>query len=1169
MKNSVLTSALLGGLVCASFLTVSAGRRPYEFDWANRTVDDHPVLLPLESAAGWNVAEAQDSAVALSTGTNRVLFGEGVLHVAYRGTGAKPRFSLRPSAPVSVPEGADTVSFWLYGNALHGKPCPSVSLSADFTDAAGKPFSISLYAVNHYEWFLVQRKCPADLKDRLAHGAKFVGLTFSGGSNKEERWLELTSLGVFQEELKPLAFKPQPKRPHRLFPEAPAGMNTGDGALPFPTRANTVIADEAVSGTVTAEQDADGTCRLVRTGEDGRLEIRLSASLRNWDGFAMRWNGSAWRRFAVGGGLLFAPKTTKGKPQPAVSETTSAWRKDGNAFVREGTLRAADGRTADVRLRLRLIGKSLAVELKALGGAIAEIRFGACVDMPDAEQIPIPYFTFRTNGGEPRASVLCFKADETPLFHLAFADWTQSNGSDLNPGSGLDARGEYVSNDSVRYNPKTDGTRNDCYERLVYAFSPVFEDVLPVVPNPPSPYRDLTADYQWCHVYLGRSRDPEYPAWRSRHRRGLRKVMIHDWETCMRDGNESFTFRTTAAPGKGGDKGMYDFTRFLCDELGYLYGPYNNCCDFAPVNGYWNADRVERFSDGNFIPSWNRCYSPRPAWCPEATDEIVSELQRKYRFNTGYCDVQTCVSPWSRTDYDARVPGGGTFAGTYYSYGLTLLRQRQNWTGPVYSEGGCHYLYCGLDDGNFAQDQGYHLPFNPWLVDFDLRRLHPLANNFGMGYHDMFYGSKGIPKDLYTRMDRFLAATVAFGHIGLFCIGKPEEEEHGYYMIQAIAGKYARANADTIRYFDAAGKPLDTSAAVARGVHARSQVTVRYADGTVTVVNGHRTDDLVIPCHGRKLVLQPCGWYALSGDKTVGVVSGRKDGHRLDVSVSPAYVYINTHKKWTTTPYGTTDGTLLRLREAGGTEEVFIWRGTTATLPYAAESVVKVNEAGAEAGPAEFAVVDGQTTIKPQQDAYSFRVRPPASGTGPLAATVADDFLVDVVPAPAKTASVSNRIELPRSHWTGYCLRGGEELPFDAEYGGTFSGPSTLSSGGVTQRGYVTHPPYAKGHGYICASWRLKLPAEAPVKLKAVVGLLDDHGKSDGVTFKVRVTDATGKRTELAALHNDQVAWKPIEADLAPWRGQPIRLTLVSDCGPADDTACDWSGWGDVRLERP
>ena len=1150
--NKKLGLTVFLACACASAF---AGQRPYEFDWANRTKDDHPVQLPLVSADGWRVTDAIGSSAEVSTGTERVLFGDGVLHVAYRGTGGRASFRLVPAEPIPVPENADTVCYWLYGNTLWGRPCPALTIAVDFVDADGKPFSFTTYKISHFEWFLVHKKCPKDLLPRLAKGAKFTGFTISGGTNAEDRWIELTSFGVFKEELKPLSFKPHPQRPHRLFPDAPKGMNTGKGFLPFPTRANTVIADETVKGTVTAKTEG-GVCTLVRKGPDGTLEIRLPDSLVDWSGFAMRWNGSAWKRFAAGGGVKFVESPKSRIVAPA------QWRREGNAFV------AASSADPNLSLRVRLIGKALSVELKALGGQVEEVRFGSCPDMPDANQIPIPYFTFGSNGGEVRASVLCFKAGDEPMFHLAFADWTQSNGSDLKTGCGFDENGDVTSNGSVCYQPKTDGTRNDCYERFVYAFSPEFADVLPFIPNPPSPYRDLTADYQWCHVYLGKSRDPEYPAWRNRHRRGLRKVMIHDWETCMRDGNESFTFRTTAAPGKGGDKGMYDFTRFLCDELGYLYGPYNNCCDFAPVNGYWSADRVERHSDGNLIASWNRCYSPRPAWCPEATDEVVGTLERKYRFNTGYCDVQTCVTPWSRTDYDARVPGAGSFAATFYAYGLTLLRQRANWTGPVYSEGGCHYLYCGLNDGNFAQDQGYHLPFNPWIVDFDLLRLHPLANNFGMGYPYMFYEKNAMPKDRYERLDRFLAATVAFGHIGYFLVGNAEEEEQGYYMIQAIAGKYARSDVAEIRYFNEKGRPVRSSEAIATGAHARSQVATRYADGTTVVVNGHATDDLVIPCRGRKLVLQPCGWYALSGDRSVGVVSGRKDGHRLDLSVSSGYVFINAHGRSTRTRYGSTDGTLLRLRESQGTEEVFIWRGTTGTLPYEAESVVKVDEQGKEVGAAEFTVKDGETTLKPQKGAYSFRVKPVATAELATADSVAEDFLVDAYQPSASLPASNRHLSLPRARWTGFCLRGGTEQTLDGgSSGASFGGPCGVMCGGVAKSGYVTHPPFLHGTGYVCSMWRLKLPTD-PVRLKAFVGLSDGHGTSDGVTFKVVVTDEKGVRTEVASLHNDKVAWEPIEADLSRWRGQTVRLTLISDCGPANNCGCDWSCWGDVRLEK-
>ena len=72
----------------------------------------------------------------------------------------------------------------------------------------------------------------------------------------------------------------------------------------------------------------------------------------------------------------------------------------------------------------------------------------------------------------------------------------------------------------VRYRAKTDGARNPCYERFVWSASANFADVLPSIPNPPSPHRALTAEYEWCHCFAGnREKDKAY--WRDRRRRGL------------------------------------------------------------------------------------------------------------------------------------------------------------------------------------------------------------------------------------------------------------------------------------------------------------------------------------------------------------------------------------------------------------------------------------------------------------------------------------------------------------------------------------------------------------------------------------------------------------------------------------------------------------------------
>ena len=600
-----------------------------------------------------------------------------------------------------------------------------------------------------------------------------------------------------------------------------------------------------------------------------------------------------------------------------------------------------------------------------------------------AELVPVPYYTFGVFGWDefrrPNAVVIRNGEDKgIPLFMLSSFDWTQSNASQgfypvMRKGQPL------ASNGGVKYLPKTDGRRNPVFERFVWSFSPRFEDVLPVIPNPPSPYRAETAERLWSVMYCS-DREKDKSEWRRRWRRGLRYICVNDHENCFRDDNESFTFRTRAAPRKGGDEGMRDFTRFMTEELGYRYGPYNNYTDFAPVNGYWSADRVTRDSDGNLRHAWNRCYAPKPAWINEAAEEIVPELQRKFRFNTAYCDVHTCACPWRRTDYDARVPGGGTFAATYYAFGELLDFERRVIGGPIYSEGGCHFMYCGIIDGNYAQDQHARLSERPWLVDFDLLRMHPLANNFGMGSTHMFYQKWWKPSDPVARRDRFLAATVAFGHQGFFLRGNDEDEEHSYFMILGVARRYCMANAKEIRYADGKGNLLDTSAAIASGAFRRSQVAVLYDDGTRTAANGSTNEEMSVEWKGGRIVLAPNGFCAEAGDGSAWVVSGAKrdDGGRLDVAVAPDYVYLNAYGKYAESPQGGTDGRMYRLVADDGTEEVFLAKGGKFVLPYEAASVVSLDEGGNANGAAEFSVEGGRTCIVPREGAVSYRVSRPA-----------------------------------------------------------------------------------------------------------------------------------------------------------------------------------------------
>ena len=1108
MKKATCLACLLLTSFC------QAGTRPYEFEWANRNADDRPVLLPLVSAEGWVCCTTAATGM-VSTASDRVLFGNGVMHLAYRMTGEDAIVRLVPPAPVPVVPGFNTVSLWVWGNHAYYQPnhAQPVILSVEFLDADGNPFSVDIHRFNHSDWFLAQKRLPPDVIARVVKGGVFTGFTVRGGRDTDMRWIELTSLAVYKETLSPLSFRPRRKRGVQVFPAAPQGLNTGDGLLSFPTVPTTIIP-------------------LVK--EDPDIEFRIPANPVLWDDLAVRYRKGPWMRFAHGGGLF-----------------------------PEAVARRA-------KVRFHRVANSLVADIEAPAG-VEEVRFGGLAKPDEAKAVPMPYYTYGWNGGGiyRRPCVIVTKEDCGPFFHLASADWTQSNGSVLFPPVRLN--GTLCSNGGVRYLAKTDGVRNPVFERFVWSFSTRFEDVLPVIPNPPSPYRDVTAESQWAVMGAGdRVKDKAF--WYNRRRRGLRHICVNDHEVCMRDDNESFTFRTRPAPRKGGDKGMWDFTRFMIDELGYRYGPYNNYTDFAPINGWWHAARVTRKQDGNLQETWNRCYAPKPAFINEACEAIMPELQRKFHFNTAYCDVHTHVTPWSRTDYDARVPGAGTFAATFYSFGELLDYERRVLGGPVWSEGGCHFMYSGLDDGNYAQDQPYRADENPWLVDFDLRRMHHLGNDFGMGSPSMFYpdGHKASTHDMW--IDRFLAATVAFGHQGFFLKGNHDDEEQGYFMLIGTARCYCKANVQEIRYIDTAGNQLDTSSAIASGVYRRSQVAVRYADGTHTASNGSANQPMFFLWKDKWLVLPPNGFFAYAGDGSAFVVSGAEwlGGKRLDLSVSSEYAYLNAHGTCSVTRFGGTDGRMYRLFDANGTEEVFLRNGTTFILPYKALSVTALDESGAEIGSLPFKVKSGRTYLEPLKGAFSFRVKKPSGWREPALATVMDGFLKPAsihVPSEQKADDYQ---ELPLVRMAGQALRGKAETELLHNDGADVSPDMYMTVGGVTKPGIFMHPPYIHGVGYVFLRYRLKLAQDRDVTFVTFVGKPDFKlGNGDGTLYQIAVQPLNADMSARKIIASTQVnakKWTKIVADLSQWRGQTVWLYLIADVGPADSSECDASAWGGMTL---
>ena len=967
-----------------------------------------------------------------------------------------PSLTLRPEQPIKLTSDFDAVSLWVYGNNWAWVPVtttPRVQIYLLFLDENGNEFGIELGQVNWREWFLMFKRISEENQVRLhAEKARFSGIRVTGGKNTEDRVLFFDNLAIRKEVFQALSFKPRAKRAF-ADPRQDQGLNTGEGTLPFPTRPETILPENKVKDvrhTISADFQSGRTYFLKYEGSDGSLTysvslpspgevIAVSSSHGNfqtpWSPISVRWNDSAPIFPMIGGGVaeLAHPQNPLGenwkvtkwefiKSQLKKTESPSSHAEDNRVYFvpdsgssssypkvetywkaiaenpKAPEFRAKgepDEISAEICFSYSILEKSLILETESTSRRVANVAYGGLntEKLENVKVFPIPYYSYSYSGpNRPRA--ICFRVPNCsePLFIMGNTDWYVNNGSEIYGQSVLEKRQKLAFfNGGVHYRPKTDGQRNACYERFFLTLSPDFEEILPTLPNPMSPWKSVTGPRHWrAHGSTVHENDKKY--WFNVHRHGMTEVVVTDHETCFRDGGESFTFRTKAAPGKGGDASLRAYSDFMNRELGFVYGPYNNFTDFAPVNEYWNTDMPSRTCENQLQGAWARCYAPKPSWAVEYCEKLSPINQEKFNFRTAYCDVHTAVSASSRVDYDYRVPGAGTQAATFYSFGEIMLLQKKAWNGPVYSEGNFHFPYCGLTDGNYAQDQGYRPAENPWLVNLDLRKMHDLCVNFGMGNPGMFYPGKSEPKSdtPETRdvpADRFFCATVAFGHPGFLAMEYGiRAAMRGYFNAQQLQARFTQVGADKILYCGPDGELAEVSEAISSGIIERSQVVVKYSDGTVICANGSMTEPMRTNVDGHLIDLPPNGYSGWTADKNVFTFSGLRNGKRCDYAESPEYVFIDGRGSVQRFARAIGSGCGVCRRMDENHWEIITLDNAQIGFRIPLAGAVSANSAAApvsvkaidferkEIGPAEFFQSRGFTYVKPVPGAFSYVV---------------------------------------------------------------------------------------------------------------------------------------------------------------------------------------------------
>ncbi len=955
------------------------GQQPYEMTWVDR--QEHPkTLVDFEDLAGWTL-ELHDGAVGeLRRSREQQMWGMYVARFWYSGTPSGGRIVARPPKPIAIPERFDSIELWGYGNRwewVRDETTPPAEVSVLVTDARGREFPIQLTRINWKQWWLIHRRVPRQTLEQIVWPAAFSGLEISRIRHTEPRYFYCDSLAFFTEELPPLEFKPQPQRNLLPFRGQIAGLNVGAGKLPFPTREETILPENFESRYRNqVRQHRRGAFEFVYEGRDARLVYEYQPRTGNLGEITATLDRGAPVRPMEGGGVRFAD-TAEGR----LPECELLWANSSGETV-EARFRCG---ARVVEYNLRLWQKSLVVDVWCDGGEAVEVSFGRVAGLSSPRLITIPYLTY----GNANPRVALGGPPERPVFVSVWFDWYRSNASEpyfaAQPKTGTDWA---EINGGLRYIAKTDGLRNNLYERIFVTVSPRYEETLPTIANPPSLRQQEGKQVIWT-VTEPRSFLADHERCRRIRSYGLEKIMQHSHEVTWRDEGDSFTMRLRAAPQKGGDAMLAWYIRAQ-HSLGWLQGVYTNYTDFSPTNTNWNPDFVQRTPEGEWRRAWPRNYALKPAKAVEMDEYYAPRIKEKFGVRMSYTDVHTAVAPWRYCDYDARVPGAGTFAATFYAYGQLLLNDQRIY-GPTQSEATYQWMYAGLESGSYGWVYtDVNLLTHPPDPVFKLYKIHPLEASYGMGYTH-YYLDRLDPKWKESSrrrhyVDLFLATSIAYGNLGWLVTDWGLDDPFGveamarsYYMLQQLQQQYAFVRPRRIEYAGPGDRLLDPSRAHATGAIAGGRIHIEYENGTHVWVNRGTEGIWTVRIEGgESFRLPPAGWVAWNESAGLLEFSAELNGRRVDYVRAAEYEYLDGRGRWTEYGrVGAAGGVARRDRPGGVVELIDIHGNDRIAFEAPAGAVLAYDPEGRLLGPvATKTLRAGRLEFKPVSGARRYVFTP-------------------------------------------------------------------------------------------------------------------------------------------------------------------------------------------------
>ena len=543
---------------------------------------------------------------------------------------------------------------------------------------------------------------------------------------------------------------------------------------------------------------------------------------------------------------------------------------------------------ANFLYRFRISGKSLVVEIEGGHGKGTGLSLGRVTGALHPRLITIPYFNFGDN--YPR--ILCTAGH----FLSSFVDWHYSRASTLYAPSEAESQRLVQLNGGCSYASQGDGKRSDFQERWLITVSTQYEEVLPTFFSTVEVEQSETlADWVWYNIpYIDASQESYvelYENMRQLKLMGVDHLLINHPSETWHDGNGDAALVVAGAEAKGGEDALSEYLDALSD-LGYKTSLQVNYRHIASTNPCWRPELAAQLADGTPVPTGPELYLLKPSAALAHAPEHARTISDKYPCDALYVSEHAEVPPWEFNDFS-----GDAAATSSYSLQQSVLRSQAQ-AGLAIGSGGNHWFYAGVLTGYLARMVGADPSRIPPLVDFDLQNLHTIETDAGLGTIEQYFAGQIPQSEKHSRstyLDRYLAATAAFGHACLL----PDQLEWGiastvksYYMLHELQKHYLRVPVRSISYGHN-DQFLATNDALLSGAFAQGQVRVIYDNGLEVYANLGWEHPWTVH-RGDVAYLLPPGSFCAWQDSSLLVYSADAGSGRIDYAYCEDYLFVDT-----------------------------------------------------------------------------------------------------------------------------------------------------------------------------------------------------------------------------------------------------------------------------------